>query len=110
MPRTTPTERPRRSSTCPRCGPWAPSAPTGCTQGQLPGEFLLYRDGSVGRCPCPEHGKKTTPALTDWARWHCALTVLGVRPPWTTQEFEDFDEWLSVLIEETELGCADDAT
>ena len=35
-------------------------------QGQLPGEFLLYCDGSVGRCPCPERGKTTTPALTDW--------------------------------------------
>ncbi|MDE2813118.1 MAG: hypothetical protein OXM01_08845 [Gemmatimonadota bacterium] len=79
-------------------------------QGQLPCEFLLYCDGSVGCFPCPEDETAPPAALTDWAHWHYALTVLEVRPPWTREEFEDLHEWLSALIEETELGCADDAT
>ena len=48
-------------------------------------------------------------ALEDWAHWRYALAVLGIAPPWTREEFEGFDEWLAVMIEETEAGYADDA-
>ena len=48
-------------------------------------------------------------ALEDWAHWHYALVSLGITPPWTREEFEDFDEWLAVMIEEAELGYSDDA-
>ena len=78
-------------------------------QGQRPCEFLLYCDGSVGCFPCFTDGTAAPVALEDWWHWHYALAVLGVRPPWTQEEFEDFDEWLAVMIEEAELGYSDDA-
>ena len=77
-------------------------------QGQLPCEFLLYCDGSVGCYPCAATGAPPM-ALEDWTHWRYALAVLGVRPPWTREEFADFDEWLAVMIEEAEAGYADDA-
>ena len=78
-------------------------------QGPVPCEFLLYCDGSVGCFPCFTDGTAAPVALEDWWHWHYALTVLGITPPWTWEEFEDFDEWLAVMIEEAELGYSDDA-
>ncbi len=59
--------------------------------------------------PCAADGTAAPVALEDWSHWRYALAVLGVTPPWTQEEFEDFDEWLAIIIEETEAGYADDA-
>ena len=78
-------------------------------QGQLPCEFLLYCDGSVGCFPCTADRTAPPPeALEDWAHWRYALAILGVTPPWTQEEFEGFDEWLAVMIEGAEAGYYDD--
>ena len=78
-------------------------------QEPVPCEFVLYCDGSVGCFPCTVDGTAYPVALEDWAYWHYALAVLGITPPWTRDEFEDFDEWLAVMIEEAEAGYSDDA-
>ena len=75
----------------------------------MPCEFTLYCDGSVGCLPCAADGTAPPVALEDWSHWRYALAVLGVRPPWIQEEFEGFDEWLAVMIEETEAGYAGDA-
>ena len=77
-------------------------------QEPVPCEFVLYCDGSVGCFPCAADGTTAPVALEDWAHWRYALVSLGVRPPWTREEFEDFDEWLAVMIEEAEAGYYDD--
>ena len=88
----------------------AATSPNGLyPQGPVSCEFLLYCDGSVGCFPCAADGTAPPVALEDWPHWRYALAVLGVRPPWTQEEFEDFDEWLAIMIEETEAGYADDA-
>ena len=74
-------------------------------QEPVPCEFVLYCDGSVGCFPCTVDGTAYPVDLEDWAHRHYAL---GVRPPWTRDEFEDFEEWLAAMIEEAELGYADD--
>ena len=103
------TVEPRPSSTFRYRGPSAPRAPTGLyPQGQLPCEFLLFCDGSVGCYPCAADGAPPPVALEDWAHWRYALAVLGVRPPWTRDESADFDEWLAAMIAEAEAGYADD--
>ena len=62
-------------------------------QGQVSCEFLLYCDGSVGCFPCAADTDGKQPmALENWAHWHHALVALGVTPPWTREEFADFDE------------------
>ena len=76
------------------------------SQGPVPCEFLLYCDGSIGCIPCATDS--TAVALEDWANWRYALVSLGIRPPWTREEFEDFYEWLAAMIEEAEAGYADD--
>ena len=79
-------------------------------EGEVRCEFALYCDGSVGCFPCAGETSGTPPAaLENWAHWHYALVALGITPPWTREEFADFDEWLRVMIEEAELGYADDA-
>ena len=79
-------------------------------QGQVRCEFLIYCDGSVGCFPCAGETDGTPPvALENWAHWHHALVALGVTPPWTRDEFADFDEWLAAMVEEAELGCSDEA-
>ena len=59
--------------------------------------------------PARRGGGRKPVALEDWAHWRCALAVLDVRPPWTRKEFEDFDEWLSVMVGEAEAGYINDA-
>ena len=76
-------------------------------QGPLFCEFVLYCDGSVGCFPCAEDGSAPPVALEDWAHWRYGLAVLGITPPWTQEEYEDFYEWLAVLIEETEAVYED---
>ena len=61
-------------------------------QGQLPCEFPIYCDGSVACFPCAADGAPPPVDLEDWAHWRYALAVLGIRPPWTREEFADFDE------------------
>ena len=78
-------------------------------EGQVRCELILYCDGSVGCFPCPAEETPPPVALEGWAHWHYALVALGITPPWTEEEFEDFYEWLGVVIEEAELGYADDA-
>ena len=77
-------------------------------QGQVSCEFLLYRDGCF---PCVGETSGTPPpaALENWAHWHQAPVALGVTAPWTREEFADFEECLAAIIEEAELGHADDA-
>ena len=63
-------------------------------EGQVRCEFVLYCDGSVGCFPCAAEADGTPPAaLENWAHWHYALIALGITPPWTREEFADFDEW-----------------
>ena len=78
-------------------------------EGPVRCEFLLYCDGSVGCVPCAAAGAPPPVALEDWAHWHHALVALGITPPWTDDEFADFDEWLAAMIGEAELGYSDDA-
>ena len=78
-------------------------------QGPVRCEFLLYCDGSVGCVLYAGEGAPSPVALANWAHWHHALVALGITPPWTRDEFEDFYEWLAAMIEEAELGYSDDA-
>ena len=78
-------------------------------EGRVRCELILYCDGSVGCFPCPAEETPPAAALENWAHWHYALVALGITPPWTEEEFADFYEWLGVMIEEAELGYADDA-
>ena len=79
-------------------------------QGQLPCEFLLFCNGSVGCYPRAAAGGATGGlgrlGRTGAARW----PSLDVRPPWTRKEFEDFDEWLvAMMVGEAEAGYINDA-
>ncbi len=79
-------------------------------EGPVRCEFRLYCDGSVGCFPYAAETDGTPPvALEDWERWHHALVALSITPPWTQDEFADFNEWLGTMIEEAELGHSDDA-
>ena len=77
-------------------------------QRSLPCDFLLFCDGSVGCYPCAETEAQPV-ALADWVHWRYALAVLGVTPPWTREEFKDFDQWLVAMIGEAEAGYINDA-
>ena len=97
--RPVPSDDTSRAAATPR-PPSGYSSPSS-SQGPVPCEFLLYCDGSfllpcAGRRPWPW---KTGPALR-WSAGHSALDPGGIR---------GFDEWLAVMIEETEAGYADDA-
>ena len=76
-------------------------------QGQVSCEFLLYRDGCF---PCVGETSGTPPpaALENWAHWQ-AQGDPGNAPPWTREEFADFEECLAAMVEEAELGHCDDA-